>query len=129
MTEPLHVETINELAERWRVSKRTIRNLMDQGLPSRKIGGSRRFLSHESDEWMLGQTRVTADPTVNASYVHITDGVVVRHEECLGGSVILDVAEDGKLIGVEILGSARRLPGEMVDPHPERTLKVKPPTY
>ena len=50
---PAVVETTKELAARWKVSERQIGNLLHQGLPSRKIGRSRRFIAAEVDAWLL----------------------------------------------------------------------------
>lgn len=50
---PLVVETYSEVAERLGFSVRTIHNLVKEGLPSRKIGRSRRFIAAEVDAWLL----------------------------------------------------------------------------
>lgn len=51
--QPLQVETVAQLADRWSLSERQIHNLIAQGLPSRKIGRSRRLISAEVDAWLL----------------------------------------------------------------------------
>ena len=44
--------TINELADRLKVSIKTIRNRMADGLPYHKIGGALRFDYDEVVEWV-----------------------------------------------------------------------------
>ena len=44
--------TINELADRIKVSIKTIRNRMADGLPYHKIGGALRFDYDEVVEWV-----------------------------------------------------------------------------
>lgn len=44
-----------ELAEHYGVSRATVYNLLDRGLPSIKIGRSRRFRLDATDAWLDAQ--------------------------------------------------------------------------
>lgn len=56
--------------------------------------------------------RVTFDPGADAAYVHLVDAIrpgeavtqVVVSDDRVRGEVILDLDEDGRLLGVEVLG-------------------------
>jgi excisionase family DNA binding protein len=49
----LSVETVEELGERWRLSRSRIYELLGQGLPSVKLGRARRFITSDVDAWLL----------------------------------------------------------------------------
>lgn len=48
----MHYENADELAQRLRTSRAHIYNMIPLGLPSVKIGRSRRFISDEVDAWI-----------------------------------------------------------------------------
>lgn len=52
---PLHFETPAECAERLRISRRQVFYLIQAGMPSRKVGSSRRLVAEEVDAWLLSQ--------------------------------------------------------------------------
>jgi hypothetical protein len=52
--------TAEQLADHFGVSKRHIFELIRAGMPSSKLGGSRRFLVSICDEWAVAQS--TAQP-------------------------------------------------------------------
>lgn len=47
--------TAPELARRWKVTRATIYNLMQRGLPSVTIGRSRRFRVADVEAWLAEQ--------------------------------------------------------------------------
>ena len=48
--------TAEQLADHFGVSKRHVFELIRAGMPSSKLGGSRRFLLSICDEWAVAQT-------------------------------------------------------------------------
>lgn len=82
----------------------------------------------DSSGWHSGRVRVTFDPEANAAYVYFVDiiepgeavvQVVVDDDRVRGGEVILDLDNDGRLLGVEILGAGDLLRPETVN-HAEK---------
>lgn len=47
--------SVTEVAAHYGVSRATIYNLLDRGLPSIKIGRSRRFRLSDTDAWLEAQ--------------------------------------------------------------------------
>jgi len=72
--------TVTQLAEKLNLSRATIYRLMDQGLPSVRVGHARRFLARAVEAWCEGQDM----PTTEAD----RDGVLLpgqyRCQECGG---------------------------------------------
>lgn len=54
-TDSARLFTAGELAEHYSLSRATIYNLMDRGMPSVKIGRSRRFRLAAVDQWLEAQ--------------------------------------------------------------------------
>jgi excisionase family DNA binding protein len=52
-TAPLDIETIDQFADRWSLSRASVYRLLNDGLPSIKVGRSRRLLSAAADAWLL----------------------------------------------------------------------------
>jgi len=52
----MSIETVAELAARWKVSRAHIYNLMSRGLPSVSLGRCRRFRSDEVDAWLASNS-------------------------------------------------------------------------
>ncbi|MFE6049220.1 DUF2283 domain-containing protein [Kitasatospora sp. NPDC056446] len=66
----------------------------------------------------MADLRVTYDKTADAAYVYLTDPQVRTRSsymhpcdpEDVGGMINLDFDERGRLIGIEVLGAASKLP-------------------
>ncbi len=66
--------------------------------------------------------RITYDPTVDAAYIYLRDpisaGESKRQETCdiegMTGDIRLDFNAVGILLGIEVLGASRILPGELI---------------
>jgi len=48
--------TIQQMAEKYNVTKQTIRNWIKQGLPHIKLGNVLRFEEKESDSWIRNKS-------------------------------------------------------------------------
>ena len=67
--------------------------------------------------------RVTYDGEANAAYVYLQDkispGAVKRSYVCnhdgLDGEIILDVDENNRLIGIEVLHASNRMPSPLLE--------------
>ncbi len=44
--------TVNEVAEKFKIDRTTVYNWLHKGCPALKIGGSRRFIESEIEEWV-----------------------------------------------------------------------------
>lgn len=53
--------------------------------------------------------RITYDPQADAVYIQFQEGEYSISKE-MGEGVILDYAEDGKIMGIEILEISRKMP-------------------
>ena len=51
--DPGRLLTVDQLAERWACSRSFIYQLLDEGLPSLKLGKARRFRPMDVDPWLL----------------------------------------------------------------------------
>jgi uncharacterized protein YuzE len=64
--------------------------------------------------------RVTYEPAVHVAYVHLVDrtsrrGAFARSEWALGGTVIFDLDERGRILGIEILDTRAVLRRETLE--------------
>lgn len=71
----------------------------------------------------MADVRVTYDKTADAAYVHLADpqarAKVARMYPCdpvdAGGMINLDFDEQGRLIGIEVLGAGSKLPSYLIE--------------
>lgn len=55
--------------------------------------------------------RLHYDPAVDAAYLRFSDAQVVESEEVSPG-VVLDFDGDGRIVAMEVMNAARRLPSD-----------------
>ena len=53
--------TVAQLATRWSMSRATIYRALDNGLPSLKLGRSRRIRLSDADQWLSKQAAASAE--------------------------------------------------------------------
>ncbi len=62
--------------------------------------------------------RITHDPFADAAYVYLVDriapGEAKRQVVVLDGNVVIDFDENGKLLGIEVLGAGEMLRAETI---------------
>lgn len=69
--------------------------------------------------------RLTYEPAVHVAYVHFVDhasrrGAIARSEWALGGNLIVDLDERGRILGIEILDTRAVLRDETLATADER---------
>ncbi|MEU3372320.1 DUF2283 domain-containing protein [Streptomyces sp. NPDC006660] len=71
----------------------------------------------------MSEIRVTYDEQANAAYIYFADPQarpkVARMYPCdptkVGGMINLDLDEDGRLVGIEVLAASAKLPQYLLD--------------
>ncbi|MFF8293274.1 DUF2283 domain-containing protein [Streptomyces sp. NPDC016309] len=63
--------------------------------------------------------RVAYDASADMAYIYLTDGIAsgeaVRHVAAEDGTAVLDYDSEGRLLGIEVFGAARRLPRSLLE--------------
>ena len=54
--------------------------------------------------------KVTYDKETNAVYIQFKDEVISESDEDKNGSIIIDYAADGSVVGIEVLNASEKLP-------------------
>lgn len=73
--------------------------------------------------------RITFDRDADAAYIKIADeippGGVAKTYPCdpieVGGIINLDFDSEGRLLGIEVIGAAKRLPAEVLNPSTDQS--------